>query len=120
MTEIVLPWPTKELGSNSRTHWRAKAAKVKAYRQAAAVLTRQSWVGHLPEATLEFTFYPPDRRKRDLHNMPSAMKAAIDGIADGMKCDDNLFKVVWPTEFSEPVKGGSVVVTIKEPTNRDT
>jgi hypothetical protein len=63
---------------------------------------------------LFFSFHLPKRggRRPDLQNMPATQKAAIDGIADALGVDDAVFTVHWPTEWSEPIKGGSVVVQI--------
>jgi crossover junction endodeoxyribonuclease RusA len=67
----------------------------------------------MPGAVLEFTYSPPDRRKRDVQNLPHMLKAAIDGIADAMGCDDHGFRCVFPSQFSEPVPSGAVLVHIK-------
>lgn len=109
---IRLPWPDKQLSSNARGHWRRKADAVKDYRASAHWLAKLQHPTSDPASILRFTFHPPDRRKRDLHNMPHMMKAAIDGIADAMGVDDNKFRVEWPTEFSDVVKGGSVLVEV--------
>ena len=62
--------------------------------------------------TLTFSYYPPDRRKRDAQNMPHMLKSAIDGIADAMGVDDSGFRCVFPSAFEEPSKFGSVLVEI--------
>ena len=115
MTEylIVLSWPHKDLQSNARKHWVAKAKATKNYRCEAAFDAKKRLVQCSHDAELIFTFTPPDRRHRDLHNMPYAMKAVIDGIADAMGCDDKDFVVRWPTQFEKPTKPGSVLVHIK-------
>lgn len=46
--------------------------------------------------------------------MPAALKAAVDGIADAMECDDHKFRCVFPSEFGEPTKGGAILVEIGE------
>ena len=115
MTEYLLrfSWPSKALSSNARVHWGRKAEAKKAYRFEGKIETKNKRVAPMPDAVLWFTFHPPTNRKRDLHNMPSQMKALIDGIADGMGCDDNQFLCKWPDAFSEVVKGGCVLVHIK-------
>lgn len=44
--------------------------------------------------------------------MPHTQKAAIDGIADVLRCDDTFIGCQWPIFFAEPVKGGRVVIQI--------
>ena len=116
---IRLPWPSKTLSSNARAHW-AKLAKEKAAaRHTAFVLARAQGVQASAGVTLEFTFYPPDKRRRDAHNMPHMLKAAIDGIADAMGTDDNGFRCVFPSSFAEPVKGGAVLVHVRGQADED-
>lgn len=112
---LDLPWPDNRLHAHAKGHWRPKADATKAARRAAWALANEAGVTSMPDAVLAFYFYPPDRRKRDLHNMPHAMKATIDGIADAMGCDDNGFKVIWPTKFEAVNKGGLVKVIIRPP-----
>jgi hypothetical protein len=112
MTEwtIRLPWPHKNLSSNTHIHWSKRYMSVRAARFAAAMLTREAGaIGDI----LEFTYHPPDNRKRDAQNMPDMLKASIDGIADAMGRDDNDFRCVFPSIFSEKIKGGAVDVHIR-------
>jgi len=112
---LRLSWPAPALWQNRRvSHWSVRSKAVAAYRQEswAAALAQNVAAIKSPRARLAFTFCPPDRRKRDLHNMPATMKPAIDGVADAMGCDDAGFRCVWPVEFSEPVKGGCVLVEV--------
>lgn len=37
------------------------------------------------------TFYPPDKRRRDLDGCISACKAYLDGLADALGVDDSRF-----------------------------
>ena len=116
---VLLPWPSKPLWQNSRCHWATKAKAVKQarkdafnasfYARLARLPTGEGWTHHL-----SFDFCPPDRRKRDLQNMPATQKAAIDGIADALKVDDATFKVKWPEEFGTVAdNGGSVLVVVR-------
>lgn len=115
---LRLNWPDKALSSNGRVHWAQKAratatARTEAHYEAKARGLRDP----MPNAMLRFTYYPPDRRKRDAHNLPTALKAHIDGIADAMGCEDSGFQCVFPGGFDEPCKGGAVLVEISE--NKD-
>ncbi len=110
---LRISWPSSALSSNSRTHWRPKATATKAYRSEAWATAKLHSITAMPDAVLEFTFCPPDRRRRDIHNMPAAMKAVIDGIADAMGCDDVGFRCRFPDHFGEVVRGGCVLVHVK-------
>lgn len=111
---LRFPWPPKELSSNARVHWRVQRKAVKQYRD----LCGWTCLGHgLPQwshdgARLVFAFHPPDRRRRDPHNMPTAMKPAIDAIAIAMGQDDGGFECVFPVRFERVVKGGCVMVDL--------
>lgn len=114
---IRLSWPSPKLHSHVKGHWRGKAAATAAYRNEAAWTAKAARVPRDPNARLIFAFAPPDRRRRDLHNLfGPASKAIIDGIADAMGCDDNKFRCRFPETFDERVKGGAVHVTV-EPTS---
>ncbi len=66
----------------------------------------------VPEcAHLDITFYPPDRRKRDLDNMLGAIKYGLDGIAKASGVDD----YGWSLTISRgvPVDGGEVHIQFK-------
>lgn len=106
---VTLLWPPKELSPNARTHFHAKAKIAKVYREAAY------WSAHgrkfpADALTLSITFYPPDKRKRDLDNMLSSIKAGLDGIADALGVNDERFALIL--RRAAPVKGGRVTVVI--------
>jgi Holliday junction resolvase RusA-like endonuclease len=92
---ITLPLPHKSLSPNytvgSRGARLGKAAKTKAYRNAAATLARSEMTGSkFPAAEVQCTFYYPTARRRDKDNALASMKAAFDGIADaGVVSDDS-------------------------------
>jgi crossover junction endodeoxyribonuclease RusA len=62
--------------------------------------------------TARVTFNPPNKRRRDVDGVIASLKACIDGIADAIGLDDSMFRIAWPEEFSEPVKGGQILVEI--------
>ena len=113
---IRLPWPEPALWQNRRKHWAETAEAIRKARAFSFAVAKEQSVGRLKTQTptLRFWFHPPDKRSRDLHNLPATQKAAIDGISDAMGCDDKGFRCIWPTEFSEPVKGGCVMVEVTE------
>ena len=111
---LRLSWPDSRLASNARVHWRPKAAATKAARHEAWAIAKTRQLPKWPNARLTFTFYPPDRRRRDMQNMPHLCKAYIDGIADAMGCDDHKFRCVWPESFGWPERPASVRVEVSE------
>ena len=113
---ITLPWPDPALSPNKRIDRRALIGIKAKAKQAAWALTRKSNAGsfkHLAEHGLHvrYTFNPPDRRRRDLDNLLSSMKSAIDGLALAIGVDDSEFRVIT-LQWGDVVKGGSVVVDI--------
>lgn len=113
MIEFALPWPARALHSNARSHWAAKHRATHAARQYAKVIAKQAKIGCWPTATILIEYYPPSRRG-DPQNVPSSLKAYIDGIADAMGCDDRHFKVDFPREFAGTKKGGEVIFKVSE------
>lgn len=111
---IRLPWPPKELSSNSTAKLRDKIRAKKSYRTACWGLAKQQGIACMPTAELHFTYSQPDNRSRDCQNMHHPMKHAIDGIALAMGCDDKDFACHFPARFEEQnVKGGCVLVHVK-------
>ena len=116
---VLLPWPPKPLWQNRRCHWSQKALAVAQARKGALYASIEAGLRHMPTGDgwthhLSFDFCPPDRRKRDLQNLPATQKAYIDGIADALGIDDGNFKVKWPEEFGTvSYNGGSVLVVIR-------
>jgi crossover junction endodeoxyribonuclease RusA len=113
---VTLPWPEKVLSPNARVHWSRKAKAVKAARHSASWLVLEKLMaGRIlgwPAASISMTFCPPDNRRRDRDNLIASMKAATDGISDAIGIDDSKFEATY--RMGEPVKGGSVLVTIEE------
>ena len=111
--EIRLPWPAKALHSNARVHWAVKARAAKDARLWAWTAAREAKLPCWPEATIMIEYWPPSRRG-DPQNVPSSLKAYIDGIADAMGCDDRCFRVDYPREFAGVKKGGEIVFRVFE------
>ena len=108
---VTLPWPDPVLRSNSRVHWALKARAVKSARHAAFWAAREAKVPCIPDATIFIEYYPKAYRE-DRQNVPASLKAAIDGIADAMGCDDKGFRVDYPTEWAGKRDPGEVVFRI--------
>ncbi len=88
--QTKLPWPAKELSPNSRVHWAQLGAKKAAYRHDCYTIARGDGIlkCSAKKAHLTITFYPPDKRGRDLDNMLASIKSGLDGLADAMGMDD--------------------------------
>lgn len=120
---IRLPWPPKELMPNfkRRHHWSRYQPQTRDYRKTCWADTRNALGGGNPELSdplpMEIAFYPPDRRKRDDDGVIGAFKAGRDGLADALGVDDHTFAPKYT--FSEPVKGGAVLVHIKPKEERE-
>jgi crossover junction endodeoxyribonuclease RusA len=67
-------------------------------------------VSEADEIMVGLKFFPPDARKRDLDNMLSSCKSALDGMADALEVNDQRFAFVL--RRCDPVKGGRVVVAL--------
>lgn len=93
MTTIIVPFPACGLLSmNDRHHWRAQAARVKAWRTMARLCAHAAdWNGTpAGPAVVSCVIDVPDRRRRDPHNLYPTIKAAVDGMVDaGMFVDDD-------------------------------
>ena len=105
-----LIWPPRELHPNARIHFMAKAKITKQYREYARIMARQSGIELPAEGKIDvyITFLPPDKRRRDMDGCLNSVKAALDGIADGLKVNDYRFRL--HLDMGEPVKGGCVRV----------
>ena len=117
--KISLPWPDRNLTPNARIHWRPKAVLTAEALEAGYWITKADAPYGLFDWTVwkrisaQYTFYPPDRRRRDQDNYAAGMKAYQDGICDAMKINDfhlQLEKPVWQNVF----KGGKVILELEK------
>lgn len=93
--ELFLPWPDKRLSPNARVHWSTLAKAKKAAKREAYYAALEAGVRDIKADSLlvRFSFYPPDRRARDVDNMLASMKAANDGIAQAVGIDDSAWTI---------------------------
>lgn len=109
---VNLPWPARTLSPNARAHWSVIARAKRAARIAAYYIAREarpSLTMTAPLVSLEFR--PPDNRRRDLDNLIASMKAALDGLADAIGCDDHKFRLAASMGPAQPPHG-AVIVTV--------
>lgn len=110
---ITLSWPHRKLSPNARVHWAEKSRLARSYRQEGFYATRAERAAlTLENPLVALTFHPPDARHRDLDNMISAMKSALDGIADAIGVDDHKWRL--SAQVGEQMPGGKVVVQVTE------
>ena len=100
MVTISLDIPPRTVHPNARTHWATRSRATKAVRTAAyyeAISATSNGSTIPPDALLNVRcrWFFRDRRRRDTDNLLAWMKAAFDGIADGLGYDDRRF-VHWP------------------------
>jgi crossover junction endodeoxyribonuclease RusA len=116
MITFYLGWPDKNLSQNARVHHFARARATKTARQSAWVIAHVAMTaahirkGALSAPNVHLTFHPPDKRRRDLHNLEGSMKAAIDGIQDALGVDDSTFHIT--RSWGDIFLGGKVSVRI--------
>ena len=118
MLKLELPWPDASLAPNRKNgkHWSsthaAKTLRLITAQQ--ATLSAMFAQGYVPPAgtlALRLTFYPPDKRRRDLDNLLASMKADFDGVSQALGVDDQVFEPI--TLQRGPVaKPGRVVVEV--------
>jgi crossover junction endodeoxyribonuclease RusA len=95
-----------------KTAWHRTLAVASPYDLGLDALRKVFTVPKNSRVSVQMAFCPPDKRRRDGHNLASSMKGAIDGIADALGIDDSRF-VVSHELLDDIVKGGEVRVTIK-------
>ena len=117
MITIELPWPEKWCNPNMY-HRYATARARKEQKKYAYYMTLSKRFGNWDwsEVAISYTFYPPDKRKRDLSNFVASMKGAEDGIALALGVDDSHFHPQAP-QWGEVTPGGKVVARLEELSN---
>lgn len=116
---IILPWPVKPLWPNRRAHRMAlhrarKASMTSAFWLAKEALSLGLRVPDARPLPVLIEFRPAVVRRRDADNALSAMKGAIDGIAQAIKVDDGDWQIT--PRFGPRAKGGQVRVSFGAPT----
>ncbi|NYT76635.1 hypothetical protein H0A71_06495 [Alcaligenaceae bacterium] len=118
--KITLPWPDMSLMPNRKNgkHWGGtQAAKVNA-REGGFYATRAATRDDLllgDTVPLRITFAAPDGRHRDLDNLLSCSKSALDGVAKALGIDDKRFNPITIRGTRDTNKVGYVQIQIGEP-----
>lgn len=92
ITIELLGLPPRTLSPNFRSHWAEKSRAVNDYRTYVRIRAMQAkprdW-HTLEKATISVTFVATDKRRRDLDNLLSSVKAGIDGLIDASIIKDD-------------------------------
>ncbi len=92
---LILPFPESILLPNRKEHWADKYPAVQAAKQVAWATAHEEIMkipGWKPisRCVIQYTFYPPDNRRRDEDNHASACKPYLDGLVlAGLLLDDS-------------------------------
>ena len=113
---VELPAELPLVNANKRLHRMRQADLTKAIRAAAFVMAKNGKVPALQRAHIICEFRPPDRRRRDVHNLYPSAKAAVDGLVDaGVLPDDSDEYLIGPDmRVGTVVLGGQLLLHITE------
>ncbi|WP_329492444.1 hypothetical protein OG618_37355 (plasmid) [Kitasatospora sp. NBC_01246] len=114
---LQLPAALELLNANRPVHWRVRARKVAAIRNAAGWAARHARLPALERARVDFVVNPrPGVTRYDPHNWWGSAKAAIDGLVDArvLPDDDSTHLVATEARPGVPVKGGRLDLVITE------
>ena len=116
--KVIFPWPPGELSPNARVHWARKAKAAKKYKSDCAWTLIEHKVGKQTgdSVNLSLSYFPPDKRRRDLDNLLSSSKQMIDAIAEAIGIDDSRFHISLAR--CQPTKNGEIVVEIASMADR--
>ena len=113
---VVLPWPDPVLWPNrsNGNHWSVRqsaksAAKLIARSNSTGANIGDTSIDHAVTIIVE----PPDKRRRDVDGVLSALKPSLDGIAHALDIDDCHFNPIQIVRAA-PVPGGRVTVRIDD------
>ena len=115
---VELDFPLAELFPNRAkgTHW-GKLYKLRSdYRDSSSWLANHQlmkWKHKGGNIKLTITFEMPDKRKRDADNCLAAAKGALDGLADALFVNDQLFQpiMIYRVEGKKP---GRLIVELEQ------
>jgi crossover junction endodeoxyribonuclease RusA len=116
---LEFDWPVSELSPNSRNRW-GKIAAAKAARamgRYTVMQWRENYHGPVIPLTgdleVQYHFYPPDKRRRDLDNCHAMMKSYQDGVFETLGLDDSKIEMV-EVRRCEVTPGGKVVMFLTQ------
>lgn len=118
-----LDYPDRKLSPNARGKWvmkegARKLAKTEGHTIARLAMESQTFI-QASAYEVDITFYPPDRRHRDIDNVFSSIKSHLDGVCQALGINDKSFSK-FTLQFGEPVRNGRVDVKIRPIINKNT
>jgi Holliday junction resolvase RusA-like endonuclease len=109
--QIDVHWPPPPLWPNRKAHWNKKWMAAMAYKAYAAAMATGMRGDKAALYRLEIAIHPPDRRRRDMDNIESALKSAIDGFCGKVGIDDSRI-VETIKRLSGIVPEGKITLTL--------
>lgn len=112
-TTITLEPPAAFINANDRLHWRVKAERVKAWREAARDEIFSGFHPYFyPRAHITVAIRFEDNIRRDVGNYYPTAKAIVDGLVDAdLLPDDNDKHVIGP-DMRRHIPNGTPLVTV--------
>ena len=107
--------PPSGLSGNSRLHWAQKAELAEEWRSFFGWKAKEGWgrKAQLKRATLRITWEAKDKRRRDMDNLLSATKPAIDGLVDaGVLQDDRADQVQLELRYVPGAERDSTTIEV--------
>ena len=104
--------PDKDLSPNKRLHHRALAPIKRAAKDEMGWRVKEQGVPKEPmqKARIDITFVASDKRRRDLDNLFSSMKAYIDGLVEvGLLWDDSADRVTYTIRYELGEKPNTII-----------
>lgn len=114
--KLTIDWPDSSLFPN-RSNGRHWSTRIDAKRIARAYAWSESFAHNIGSNVIDHHVsifaYPPDKKRRDVDGILSALKPTLDGLADGLQINDWNFN---PIEIHrcEPVNGGQIVIVVHD------
>lgn len=77
------------ISMNRRGHWRTHADAIRTWRTSVMWLAGAEQIPACDRIAVTLHVWPPDRRRRDRHNLHATLKPCLDGLVDaGVVADD--------------------------------
>ena len=117
MITIELPAGLDLLSPNQRLHWAERNRRFQVLKKAAWAMALKDHVPRLEHASVVVEYQPPDRRRRDADNTPTASgKPCLDGLvaARVLPGDDSRHVIQVAYRIGEPYPRGRLVLHLKE------
>lgn len=113
---VDLPFP-KGITAHNEGHWRSKAGNVADLRLIAKMITLDAIArGQSPVLgphVVNYTFFVPDRKRRDRANLVQMAKSLVDGVADAGAIEGDHWEISWIGSVEVEVRKGNPGVRLE-------